>query len=412
MKVLLPRKRLLLRFLLHLLKGKGDNSSYNRSLVKFADRSLIKFDERLFVKLVNENNRPLICWLALICLMICLIVAVGGATRLTQSGLSMVDWRPVTGIVPPLNQADWQAAFDAYKQYPEYQKINRGMNLEEFKTIFYWEYAHRLLGRLVGLLFLVPFLYFLIRGQIAVRWQPRLWVALGLGALQGFMGWYMVQSGLVDVPRVSHYRLAAHLLLALGILIYLVHLMLDMSGTEVHGVGRRHRRLVWLAAGLLGVQLIFGVLTAGLKAGHGFNTWPLMHDQWLPDAALMMQPLLLNLLENGVMVQFVHRWLGLALLLAATALAWTAWRRRQLLALSALLLGLTLIQFALGIATLLLHVPVLLGSLHQIVATLMVIAMTCLVYHAGHGGSQALYGEALHGDDRQAHQQALQEQTP
>ena len=426
---------------------------------------------------VPRHNGKVILWLALVSLCICLMVVVGGATRLTQSGLSMVDWRPVTGVLPPLNQAQWQAAFDAYKQYPEYQKINRGMDLDAFKRIFYWEYAHRLLGRLLGLLFLLPFVYFLMRGQIERRWQPWLWGAFVIGGMQGLMGWYMVQSGLVEVPRVSHLRLAAHLMLALGILAYLIWLMLAMNGKTGQGVAAGQRRLAWFTAGLLVVQLLLGAMTAGLKAGQGFNTWPLMHGQWLADAALMMEPVWRNLLDNGVMLQFLHRWLGLALLLAAV---WLAWRQRPGLQLqgrsemavqmsndpaaqtsndpatqtsndpaaqtrcelatqtgndpamqtgndqasqtshdqatqasgtdnpgrlklllspaflSLLFLGLTVMQFLLGIATLLLHVPILLGILHQAVAMLMLITMTCLLYVSQQPGHDEIQGQGWH----------------
>ena len=321
----------------------------------------------------------LVIWLALVCVFIYLMIVVGGVTRLTQSGLSMVDWRPVMGIVPPLSTEAWQETFAAYKQYPEYQKINRGMSLAEFRQIFYWEYGHRVLGRMIGLIYFVPFVLFLMLGRVDRRWRPRLWMAFILGGLQGLMGWYMVQSGLVDMPRVSHYRLAAHLLLAVLILAFLFWLILDMLAV---------RRLN-LPAGLRGagtgllvmlvLQLLLGVFTAGLDAGYGFNTWPLMQGQFIADAALMMQPFWRNFFENGVMIQFAHRWLG-ALLFAGILLYAFYARRSGLFKGTLLLLVVTSVQFVLGVATLIYRVPVALGSLHQAVACLMLLVMIYLVY--------------------------------
>ncbi|MEX2489610.1 MAG: COX15/CtaA family protein, partial [Pseudomonadales bacterium] len=167
---------------------------------------------------MTRSAKPLVIWLSLVCLTIIVMVVVGGITRLTHSGLSMVDWRPLMGIIPPLTEAEWQATFDIYKQFPEYQKVNRHLDLEGFKSIFYWEYGHRILGRLIGLIFFVPFVVFLVLGKIDRQMGLKLLIALLLGGLQGLMGWYMVQSGLIDMPRVSHYRLAAHLLLAFLIL--------------------------------------------------------------------------------------------------------------------------------------------------------------------------------------------------
>ena len=169
---------------------------------------------------MTRSNQHLVIWLSAVCAVIFTMIIFGGLTRLTQSGLSMVDWRPIMGVIPPITSAEWQDTFDAYKSYPEYHKINMGMTLREFKTIFYWEYGHRVLGRVIGLIFFLPFVIFLLMGKVQRRWMLPLWFALFLGGLQGLMGWYMVQSGLVDVPHVSHYRLAAHLSLALIIMVY------------------------------------------------------------------------------------------------------------------------------------------------------------------------------------------------
>ena len=330
----------------------------------------------------RENNTLLVCWLVSVCLAVYLMVLVGGLTRLTGSGLSMVDWQPVTGILPPLSQADWKARFEDYKQYPEYRAINFGMSLAEYKSIFYWEYGHRLLGRFVGLLYLAPFLYFLLRGRIASRWVPGLLAVFILGGIQGLMGWYMVKSGLLEVPWVSHYRLAVHLCLALVILVLLTWLILGMRGSRRYKVTGSQKLLTWLTLGLLAFQILFGAFAAGLKAGHGFNTYPSMHGQFLADAAVMMQPLWRNFVENGVMVQFVHRWLGAAVLLAVCLLSVVAVSNRRLVAPSIALAALTAMQFALGVRVLLLQVPVLSASLHQALACLMVILLVCIVYQS------------------------------
>ena len=330
--------------------------------------------------MIRANNQHLIAWLGGVCIVIFAMIVIGGLTRLTQSGLSMVDWQPILGIIPPLTAADWQAAFDAYKSYPEYQKINMGMTLSEFKVIFYWEYGHRVLGRIIGLAFFVPFLIFLLMGKIEKRWQGPLWFALVLGGLQGLMGWYMVQSGLVDVPHVSHFRLAAHLSLALIILVYLFWLMLDMASVGRESVGQGLRYGAVGIAMLLAVQLVFGAFTAGLDAGRGFNTWPLMHGQFLADAAVMIDPAWRNLIENGAMIQFVHRWLGGLLVLAVIAFSILALRQGVLRQPVLALLAVTGCQFLLGVFTLLYAVPILLGSLHQAVACVMALTLTYVIY--------------------------------
>lgn len=330
---------------------------------------------------LETDRRYLIIWLASVCVVIYLMIAVGGVTRLTQSGLSMVDWQPIMGVIPPRTVDEWQTTFDAYRQYPEYQKINKGMSLDEFKGIFYWEYGHRVLGRIIGVIYFVPFVLFLLLGRIEARWKPRLWIAFVLGGLQGLMGWYMVKSGLVDRPAVSHYRLAAHLLLAILILSFLFWLILDMlnwARLDAPPDLIRHSAVFLMV--LLAVQLLFGAFTAGLDAGYGFNTYPLMHGQFLADAALMMEPFWVNIIENGVMIQFIHRWVG-ALLLAGIVVFVLTCLRQGLLGLSAwVLLAVTCLQFTIGVATLMLRVPVVLGSLHQAVGCLMVLSLLYIVY--------------------------------
>jgi cytochrome c oxidase assembly protein subunit 15 len=315
-------------------------------------------------------------------MVIYLMIIVGGVTRLTQSGLSMVDWRPIMGVVPPLSAEEWQSTFEAYRQYPEYQKINKGMSVEEFKGIFYWEYGHRVLGRVIGIIYFVPFVLFLAFGQVQKRWVPRLWGGLVLGGLQGLMGWYMVKSGLVDVPSVSHFRLAAHLMLALVILVFLFWLIMDMAGVRRTAVNPAISLLARGLAVLLALQLVFGAFTAGLDAGYGFNTWPLMHGQFLADAATMMSPFWHNFVENGVMIQFVHRWLGAFLLLGVVVLMVLTLKEKVLVKQAMTLVFITVVQFLLGVFTLVQSVPVFLGSAHQAVACLMMLTLTWLIYVA------------------------------
>ena len=328
---------------------------------------------------MTADNRNLVVWLSCVCAVIYLMIVVGGVTRLTQSGLSMVDWRPIMGVIPPLKLTDWEQAFEAYKQYPEFLKINRDMDLEQFKGIFYWEFGHRLLGRVIGLVYFIPFVVFLALGRIEKKWRPKLWAAFVLGGLQGLMGWYMVKSGLVDVPHVSHFRLAAHLLLAILILGFLFWLILELAGVKRMSVPVGLQRLAVGMLLLLALQLLLGAFTAGLDAGHGFNTYPLMHGQWLADAAVMMEPFWRNFIENGVMIQFMHRWIGALLLVGVVWLAFAAAKNGMLLP-AILLVVITATQFGIGVATLMLRVPVVLGSLHQAVACLMVLALVYLVY--------------------------------
>ncbi len=319
----------------------------------------------------------------MVCATIVLMVGVGGATRLTHSGLSMVDWKPITGILPPLNTADWEAEFAQYKQFPEYQKLNRGMTLEGFKTIFYWEYGHRVLGRAIGLIYALPFLYFWLSGGIERRFLSRFWIALGLGGSQGLLGWFMVKSGLVDRPSVSHFRLAAHLCLALFILAYIFDLYLTLGQTARETVPSWLRSLVLLFTGLLALQLIYGGFTAGLKAGLGFNTYPKMGEQWIADAALTLAPFWSNLIDNGAMIQFIHRWLGLAVVVSALTVFVMAFKwggSTRFMQAAGLCVGLVTVQFLLGVTTLVLVVPLSWALSHQVFACFLVLGLVYLNY--------------------------------
>jgi len=319
-----------------------------------------------------DGRRSVALWLLICCTLIFAMVVLGGVTRLTHSGLSMVEWDPIMGAVPPMGEQQWQSVFEKYKQFPEYRERNFGMSLSEFKGIYYVEYAHRMLGRTIGIVFLVPLLYFLWRGRIGRGLGPKLMALFVLGGLQGLMGWYMVQSGLVDRPSVSQYRLTAHLIFAFAIYGYMLWIALDLLAPQPALAGRRDlggvRRMVWAMTALIVIMILTGGFVAGTKAGFAFNTFPLMNGRWVPDGYLAMQPVWHNFTENIATIQFNHRWLAILTGLSVLGVWWAALRRQvdgaTRTALHALLL-LGAIQIALGISTLLMVVPVALGAAHQ-----------------------------------------------
>ena len=358
----------------------------------------------------HRLDRAVAAWLLVVCAMVFAMVVIGGITRLTNSGLSMVDWRPIMGVLPPLSQTEWEATFEAYKAYPEYQKINQGMDLDGFKEIFFWEWFHRVFGRLIGLAFFVPLVYFWARGAVQGVRKAQYTIALILGGLQGLLGWYMVKSGLVDRPDVSHYRLAAHLLLAIGVMGYLMWLALDLLRPRPAADARVPSGNVaawgWALMGLLTLQILYGAFTAGLNAGYGFNTWPLMGDEFLATGAMMLQPGWLNFVENTTMLQFVHRRLGAAVRAGASFVWWRAWQQRdraagaQVRAAHALL-AVTLGQFLLGVLTLVYAIPLSLASLHQAGACVLVLALTNLVHAtSARGATEEASHESLSGSDQ------------
>ena len=318
----------------------------------------------------DSARRQVATWLTLCCAMIFAMVILGGVTRLTGSGLSMVEWDPIFGVVPPLNEQQWEEVFAKYRASPEYQKINLGMDLHGFKSIYWFEFAHRLLGRSIGLAFLLPLLYFGLRGMLGRPLLVRLAAAFVLGGLQGVLGWYMVKSGLVDRPHVSQYRLTAHLSLALLIYAYLLWLLLDLlfPAPAAKPVAGGPRRAALGVLGLVALTIVSGGFVAGLKAGYAYNTFPKMGDQWLPPAGWMLEPGWRNLFENIATVQFDHRVLaigtGTALLIYWLISKWHDFDRAT--ASSFNLVGLmVIVQLFLGISTLLLHVPVWLAASHQ-----------------------------------------------
>ncbi len=326
-------------------------------------------------------------WLYVGAGLVFLMVIIGGITRLTGSGLSMSDWNLVMGSVPPTNEAEWHDTFEHYKQFPQYQKLNRGMALREFKFIFFWEYLHRMVGRLIGVVFFIPFLIFWIAGALTARNFKRMLVLLALGAGQGLMGWVMVKSGLVDVPYVSHFRLAAHFLLAVAIIGLCLWYARDFTDPPIRAKTPEIRRLKkWSIAVLVVffVQILWGAFTAGLHAGFMYNTFPLMGGGWLPPGAWAMKPWVVNFFENPETVQWTHRVVGTLLLGMVFALWWgvrgTALDRITKIRASALLIVIVA-QYSLGVLTLLFRVPVVLGVSHQAIA--IVFWLIWLIYYHG-----------------------------
>ena len=319
-----------------------------------------------------KHDKSIGIWLLICCLAIYGMVVLGGVTRLTGSGLSMVEWHPVIGVLPPLNDEQWNEVFALYRQTPEFQKINYQMDVEGFKNIFWFEYAHRILGRMIGVIFLLPLLYFISRQRIDKALIPRLTAMFVLGGLQGLMGWYMVKSGLVHDPHVSQYRLTAHLGLAFIIYAWILWTALDLlvpvkrfpQGEAVQSL----RRLAWLVTGLVLFTALSGGFVAGLKAGYAYNTFPLMSGQLIPEGMFTLTPAWSNFFENVTTVQFDHRLLA-TLLFLLIPLLWILGRRIVLpdnarIGLH-LLVFVLLIQISLGISTLLLVVPVPLAVAHQ-----------------------------------------------
>ena len=350
----------------------------------------------------DARRRVIRVWLCLVAIFIFALVVVGGATRLTGSGLSIVEWRPVTGTLPPLSEGAWQAEFAKYQTIPQYQQLNRGMSLAEFKTIYWWEWTHRLLGRLVGVVFLLPFLWFLWRGWIDTDLRPRLWGIFALGALQGGVGWWMVYSGLADRVSVSQYRLATHLTLACLIFAAVVATATALSPRAPAIVPRRIRLGAVALVVLVLIQIYLGALVAGLRAGFIYNTWPLIDGTFIPsrEHLFLLTPAWSNLIDNHLTVQFSHRMV--AYLLVSVALLHAtdcAYHEHGARCAGALVLALVLLlQAALGILTLLLSVPILLALLHQLLA---VGALIVATVHAADlrsrapsvaGGAQPLAG--------------------
>ena len=317
-----------------------------------------------------RSLRPVRVWLFGVAALVFLMVSVGGATRLTGSGLSITEWQPIMGVVPPLTDGAWQEALEKYRQIPQYQHVNRGMTLHAFKRIYWWEWTHRFLARFVGVAFLLPFLYFLATGRIARALVPKLVGLFALGGLQGVIGWYMVRSGLAGRIDVSQYRLALHLSLAIVIFGGLIWIALSLGERRPREASSPPgaQRGAAVIVGLVFLQIIAGAFVAGMKAGAGYNTWPLMDGQLIPQGLGAMWPWWANLFENALTVQFNHRMLAYALAAVVLWHVWSLLRQTEdrVIRFSASALAIAvLVQIVLGIWTLLAHVPLSLGLVHQ-----------------------------------------------
>lgn len=337
-----------------------------------------------------HNQRIIAIWLFICCATIFLMVILGGVTRLTGSGLSMVEWAPIMGVLPPLNQTEWLETFLRYQQFPEYKINNHTMDLTGFKAIYWFEYSHRILGRLIGILFFFPMVFFFLKGWVKPSLKPKLIIMFILGGLQGLLGWYMVKSGLVNNPRVSQYRLVAHLGLALFVYAYIFWMGLGLFFQKDDSVNLRKQSAIDplkpYALGLVFfvfITVISGGFVAGLKAGHVFNTFPLMNGQLIPDGLFSIEPVWLNFFENIMTVQFDHRLMATLLFMGLITFYSLAIRRYSSKRIKwglHLMLVMLVVQVSLGISTLLLHVPVALAASHQ-AGALVLLTIVLFVAH-------------------------------
>ena len=330
---------------------------------------------------MKKDNKNVIYWLLIGCTLIFIMVVVGGITRLTHSGLSISNYKLISGTIPPMNEVEWNEAFELYKQYPEYQKLNTHFGLEDFKDIYFWEWLHRVLGRFIGVVFFIPFLYFLIRKQLTKPTIKKSIILLVLGGFQGFLGWYMVKSGLVDNPDVSHYRLAAHLTTAFITFAYTFWVALDLMFPNKKEIDKKLRNLLRIGLGVLILQIIYGAFVAGLDAGFIHNHWPMMNEgKFMHETVYIEQnPLYKNFIEGKSGVQFVHRILAYFVVI----IIFIIWNKTRKLVLTNhqksgvnLLLAMVGVQFLLGVLTIIMHVPVWLGVAHQVGAFILLSIMT------------------------------------
>lgn len=354
------------------------------------------------MKIENNGKRPVLIWLYIGLFMVFAMILIGAITRLTESGLSITEWRVASGTIPPISEEDWAEEFYKYQQSPEYQHKNMGMEIEAFKKIFFWEWFHRFWGRLIGIVFIVPFFFFLRKGYFKGNFAGRLFFIFLLGGFQAFLGWWMVKSGLVDIPRVSHYRLAAHLSTALLLLCLIYWTILDIKYQRLTHLKNKFpvgKAIFKVGFVLLSIQIIYGAFVAGRDAGQEFNTWPKMDNEWVKDGIFSSEnrPFFYNVIgepipdevdpnsgfPNNGGIQFIHRWLAFVVY----AWVWILWIYGRINNIRAdqqrsasILLFFVHVQVLLGIFTLLFHVPLLLGVLHQAVAVLL-LGGSLLFYH-------------------------------
>ncbi len=329
----------------------------------------------------QKYNKQIAYWLIFGGLMVLLMVIIGGITRLTHSGLSIVTWQPIKGILPPMNEAEWQAAFEAYKKIPEYQKVHHFFTLSDYKKIFFWEYFHRILGRSLGIVFFIPFLYFFFTKKIQnSKLLKRLLLIFTLGGIQGLAGWYMVQSGLVENTSVDHFRLALHMSLALIILTSIFWTVFELLFPNKTGNYPKVRKFSGIVLGLLVIQIIYGGLTAGLKAGYVFPTYPKMGTKWFPDIASKMYVSegISSFVNFPASVQFIHRWLGFAILLVVWLMLMKIRKNMSNKLLMNILwtIGfLITLQYTFGVLVILFKVPISLAVTHQVTAFVLFISL-------------------------------------
>ncbi|MDH4440118.1 MAG: COX15/CtaA family protein [Rhizobium sp.] len=318
---------------------------------------------------VDADRRAIRVWLGVVIFTLFCLVLVGGATRLTDSGLSITQWKPIHGVIPPLSVAEWEQELELYRQIPEYQQINKGMSLDEFKFIFWWEWAHRLLARMIGVIFALPLLYFWVRGRVEPALKMPLVGVLALGGLQGFIGWWMVSSGLSERVDVSQYRLATHLMMACFIFASCVWIMRSLAPhSDDASPSPKARMLAGILLAMTFFQIYLGALVAGLDAGYSFNTWPLMDGAVVPQGLFVQSPAWINLFENPKTVQYVHR-IGAYVLFATTLLHMAQCLRAAPQSTharrSVLIFALVCMQAVIGIVTLVTQVPLHAGLTHQ-----------------------------------------------
>ena len=321
-------------------------------------------------------NNKVITWLNISMIVLFLMIIIGGTTRLTDSGLSMVSWKPITGIFPPVGLEEWQNSFNDYKSFPEYKIINYNISLSEYKSIYYWEYLHRLLGRIIGLLFLIPFLYFLYKGFLNKQLIKKLLILFFMGGFQGFLGWYMVKSGLVDIPHVSHYRLALHLSLAFFILSYIYKLKLSLLVTKLSKDcnHKYYDRLISIIIGLLFIQIVYGAFNAGLKTVNTVNTFPFYNGSIFPSSNISFDSFWLFFFENHYGVQIIHRFLGLMIMGLIMFFSYKSSMSNSRIKLeSQYLIVLILFQCIVGILTLISDASIVFALLHQFLAILTIL---------------------------------------
>ena len=333
----------------------------------------------------------IIIWLNISILFLFLMIFIGGMTRLTDSGLSMVTWKPITGVLPPFGDEQWEESFNQYKSFPEYKIINFNINLKDYKYIYYWEYIHRLLGRLIGFLFIIPFVFFLYKGLLSFKLIKKLLIVFFMGGFQGFLGWYMVKSGLVDIPHVSHYRLAIHLSMAFLILAYIYNLKLSLLFSNVNKITiyNSYNKYFYSILSLLFVQIIYGAFNAGLKTVNTINTFPFYNDEIIPISNMMLESYWTNFFGNHYVVQFVHRYLAFIIIIVIGTFVYKINRDTNRIRLeSQYLIVLILFQCMVGILTLITNASISFAIFHQFLAIFTILFTIKIKYNLNYKNNE------------------------